>query len=225
MSKDFEMNVLTPEYFPEKLKQIPDAPKKLYVEGVLPSEDTKILAVVGARKHTPYGKEACEKLIAGLAGYDICIVSGLALGIDAVAHKAALDAGLKTIAVPGSGLDRSVLYPITNKRLAEEILHAGGALLSEFEPKTIAAPWTFPQRNRIMAGLADAVLVVEAELQSGTLITSKYATEYNRDVLAVPGSIFSKLPTALTCSSASAPLLCAIRKIYLKHWDSRWNKK
>ena len=142
--------------------------------------------------YTPTAKEACEKLIAGLAGYDIAIVSGLALGIDAISAQSCASAGLKTIAIPGSGLDPSVLYPVTNKNLAEQILEAGGALLSEFEPNFRATPYSFPQRNRIMAGIADATLVVEAELQSGTLITSKYATDYNRDVLAVPGSIFSK---------------------------------
>ncbi|MBU6370501.1 MAG: DNA-processing protein DprA [Patescibacteria group bacterium] len=192
MYRDFETFDLRPNEFPEKLREINDPPKILHVKGTLPHPDTKILCVVGSRKHTAYGKEACEKLIAGLAGYDICIVSGLALGIDAVAHRAALAANLKTIAVPGSGLDEKVLYPVTNKRLAEEILLAGGAIMSEFDADTIAAPWTFPQRNRIMAGLADATLVIEAELKSGTLITSKFATEYNRDVLAVPGSIFSK---------------------------------
>jgi len=192
MLKDFEMIELAPEEFPEKLTEIPDAPKKLYLQGILPSPDAKVLAVVGSRNHTQYGKEACEKLIEGLAGYNICIVSGLALGIDAISHKAALAAGLKTLAVPGSGLDPSVLYPVTNKNLADQILKAGGALISEFEPTFRATPFSFPQRNRIMAGMADAVLVVEAELKSGTLITSKYATEYNRDVLAVPGSIFSK---------------------------------
>jgi DNA processing protein len=131
-------------------------------------------------------------LISGLRGYNICIVSGLALGIDSIAHRAALDAGLKTIAIPGSGLDSSVLYPSSHKQLAEKILQSGGAMLSEFEPKFRATPWSFPQRNRIMAGLSAAVLVIEAEIKSGTLITSKFATEYNRDVFTIPGSIFSK---------------------------------
>ena len=136
-------------------------------------------------------------LVEGLRGYPIVIVSGLALGIDGVAHRAALKAGLKTIAVPGSGLDRSVLYPATHHNLAEDILGIGpdgktrGALLTEFAPMQKAEPWSFPQRNRIMAGLCDATLVIEADLKSGTLITSKLALDYNRDVLAVPGSVFS----------------------------------
>jgi len=192
MTKNLELKVLSGDEIPEMLREIPDAPEKLYVEGVLPRPETKILCVVGSRKFTPYGKDVCEKLISGLRGYDITIVSGLALGIDAIAHKAALDAGLKTIAVPGSGLDPSVLYPSTNRQLAEKILESGGALISEFEPKFHATPYSFPQRNRIMAGISHAVLVIEAETKSGTLITSKFAAEYNRDVLTVPGSIFSK---------------------------------
>jgi len=192
MLKDFEIKTLDKKYFPEMLQEIPDAPEKIYYQGQLPSPDTKILCVVGSRKYTQYGKDVCEKLISGLRGYNICIVSGLALGIDGIAHKSALDAGLKTIAVPGSGLHESVLYPSSHRQLAEKILEKGGALISEFEPKFRATPYSFPQRNRIMAGLSHAVLVIEAEIKSGTLITSKFATEYNRDVLTVPGSIFSK---------------------------------
>jgi len=203
MLKDFEIQILQNEEttknglpsrgeFPEMLREIPDCPEKLYIKGKLPSSETKILCVVGSRKYTQYGKDVCEKLISGLRGYDIVIVSGLALGIDGIAHKSALDAGLKTIAVPGSGLDESVLYPSSHRQLAEKILENGGALISEFEPKFHATPYSFPQRNRIMAGISHAVLVIEAEIKSGTLITSKFATEYNRDVLTVPGSIFSK---------------------------------
>jgi DNA processing protein len=192
MIRNSPLKVLIAEEIPSLLREIPDAPKKLYLEGVLPGPETKLLCVVGSRKFTPYGKDVCERLIAGLRGHDIAIVSGLALGIDAIAHKAALDAGLKTIAIPGSGLDRDVLYPSTNRNLAEKILESGGALLSEFDPAFRATPWSFPQRNRIMAGISHAVLIIEAETKSGTLITSRLATEYNRDVLAVPGSIFSK---------------------------------
>jgi len=180
------------EDFPKRLLQITDPPEQLYVRGELPPEDSKCLCVVGARKYSEYGKQAIEKLIAGLRGYSIVIVSGLALGIDSIAHRAALDAGLITIAVPGSGLDPKVLYPASHKQLAEKIVSAGGCLLSEFEPMFRPTAYSFPQRNRIMAGLSDAVLIVEAELRSGTLITSKFATEYNRDVLTIPGSIFSR---------------------------------
>src|SRR3989344_646430 len=141
------MKMLATSEFPRRLREITDPPKKLYLEGALPPEDYKWLAVVGSRRFSSYGKEATEMLITGLAGYPIVIVSGLALGIDAIAHKAALQKKLKTVAIPGSGLDRKVLYPSTNKRLAEDILASGGALLSEFEPAFQATAWSFPQRN------------------------------------------------------------------------------
>lgn len=183
---------LKPEEFPRSLLEIPDAPKELWLRGELPRPDHKILCVVGSRHFSSYGREACEKLIAGLSGFPITIVSGLALGIDGLAHEAALDAGLQTIAVPGSGLDESVLYPRSHKKLADQILAAGGGLLSEFTPDHVARPENFPQRNRIMAALSHAVLIIEARLVSGTLITSRLATDYNKDVFTVPGSMFSK---------------------------------
>jgi len=185
--------VFLKQNFPKRLLEIPHVPEKLYIEGEFPQEeDVKFLAVVGSRKHTNYGKDACEKLIAGLKGYPIVIVSGLALGIDAIAHKAALENGLRTIAIPGSGLDRSIIHPQTNAELADRIVRNDGCLISEYEPTFRATQWSFPQRNRIMAGMCSAVLVIEAEEKSGTLITARMATDYNRDVLALPGSIFSK---------------------------------
>ncbi len=187
------IRVLKPDAFPRLLQEINDPPEKLFVQGTLPDDDTnKFLCVVGNRAYTPYGKEACEKLIAGLRGYPIVIVSGLALGIDGIAHRSALAAGLITIAVPGSGLHPSVLYPATHRGLAEKILESGGALISEFEDTFRATKWGFPQRNRLMAGLSHAVLVIEAQEKSGTLITARLAVEYNRDVGVVPGSIFAK---------------------------------
>ncbi len=176
---------------PALLREIPDAPKRMTIRGTYPPETCKFLAVVGSRTYSPYGRQACEMLVKGLAGYPVVIVSGLALGIDGIAHQAALDAGLRTVAVPGSGLDERVLYPAAHRRLARDILAAGGALVSEFDPSWKPRPESFPQRNRIMAGMSHAVLVIEAEIKSGTLITSKLATEYNRDVLAVPGPIHS----------------------------------
>ena len=183
---------LNKEEFPKRLLEIPQPPKQLFVEGILPDENENyFLTVVGSRKCSSYGKEACEKIISELAGHNIVIVSGLAYGIDAIAHKTAMRVGLKTIAVPGSGLSRKVLYPVINRKLAEEILNKGGALFSEFDPEQVATPYTFPQRNRIMAGMSHAILVIEAAEKSGTLITARLAVEYNRDLLIVPGSIFS----------------------------------
>ncbi len=188
-----ETKILYKNELPFLLQQINDPPEKLYIQGELPLPTSKILCVVGSRKYSSYGKEVTEKLIAGLKGYNICIVSGMALGIDGFAHRAALEAGLHTIAFPGSGLDPSVIYPAGHALLAREILRAGGALISECEMTQISAPWTFPKRNRLLAGISHATLVIEAGLQSGTLITSKYATDYNRDVGAVPGNIYSPL--------------------------------
>ena len=187
-----EIAKLGPSQFPALLREIPDPPETLYLRGTLPPPETKLLAVVGSRRMSRYGKDACEHLISGLAGYPIAIVSGLALGIDGVAHEAALDAGIVTIAIPGSGLSEEVLYPRTHVRLAHRILENGGALLSEFEPDWKPRPESFPQRNRIMAGISHAVLIIEAGLQSGTLITARLATEYNRELLIVPHSIFAE---------------------------------
>lgn len=187
-----EIKKIAPANFPPLLKEINDPPEFLYLEGNLPSSDEqKFLVVVGSRKFSKYGKEACEELIAGLKGYPIVIVSGLAIGIDTIAHESALKNSLLTLAVPGSGLSRKVLHPFSNHRLADEIVSAGGGLLSELEPNCPAGLHTFPRRNRIMAGLSHATLIIEANNKSGTLITARLAMEYNRDVLVVPGSIFS----------------------------------
>ncbi len=182
---------LKPEQFPKALLEIPQPPKTLYVRGKLPSSDMIHLAIVGSRKYTSYGKDICEKLIKGLKGYPIVIVSGLAIGIDTIAHKAALENDLTTISFPGSGLDNNILYPRANIKLAQEIINKGGCLISEFEPNAISQLYFFPQRNRLMAGISKAVLIIEAEERSGTLITARMALDYNRDVLAVPGSAFS----------------------------------
>jgi DNA processing protein len=186
-----ELKLIYPDDFPPLLAQIPDAPKQLYIRGELPSSDWQWLAVVGSRACTNYGEQVVRYLIDGLRGYPVVIVSGMAYGIDALAHKAALDAGLPTVAVPGSGLDWKVIYPRANVNLAHEILEKGGALLSEFDPEIKAADWTFPKRNRIMAGLCRATLVIEAKEKSGSLITAKLCADYNRDLLVVPGNIFS----------------------------------
>jgi DNA processing protein len=159
--------------------------------GELPPEDLIYLCVVGSRKFTSYGREACEKIITGLRGYPIVIVSGFAMGIDTIAHKKAMQVGLKILVFPGSGLSREAMYPKTNVRLMNEIIESGGCLISEFEPDFKATQWSFPMRNRLMAGISKAVLIIEAEERSGTLITARLTTEYNRDLLVVPGSIFS----------------------------------
>jgi DNA processing protein len=179
--------------FPKQLLEIPVPPKKLFIRGVLPDKNTVLITIVGTRKPTKYGIEACEKFIAGLSGLPVAIVSGLALGIDSVAHKAAMKAKIPTIAVPGSGISDAVIYPRSHIALAKEIITQGGCLISEFEPDFEATTWSFPQRNRIMAGLSKAVFVIEAERKSGTLVTAKYATDTNRDIYALPGNVTSPM--------------------------------
>ena len=182
-----------------RLLELHDVPEKLYIAGELPDikldeygrATPRILTVVGSRKYTTYGKLAIERLIQSLTGEDVVILSGLALGIDGLSHDAALESKLATIAIPGSGLDPRVLYPSSHLHLAEDIVTSGGALISELAPETQAAQWTFPARNRIMAALSDALLVIEATDKSGTLITARLALELGRDIGAIPGDIFS----------------------------------
>lgn len=186
-----EIRKLSKKDFPKSLLEIPQPPENLYITGELPPEDYIYLCIVGSRKFTSYGKEACEKIIAGLKGYPIAIVSGFAMGIDTIAHKKAMSVGLKTIVFPGSGLSPLAIFPKTNVNMMKEVVNSGGCLISEFEPEFKATHWSFPLRNRLMAGISKAVLIIEAEEKSGTMITARLATEYNKDVLAVPGSIFS----------------------------------
>lgn len=188
-ARDAPIRELVPKEYPPLLREINDPPKKLYVRGALPTPETALLSVVGSRRASSYGSDVLRELISGLAKYPIAIISGLALGIDALAHRTALETGLHTVAVPGSGLGWNVLYPRMHVRLAQEILESGGALISEFPEDFTATPWSFPKRNRIMAGLSHATLIIEAGKKSGTLITARLAMEYNRDVLVVPAPI------------------------------------
>ncbi len=184
-----EIRELAREEWPEQLLEIPQIPERLWTRGTLPPPGTKLLTVVGSRAMTRYAEEACQKLISGLAGYPISIVSGLALGIDTCAHKAALAAGLHTLVVPGSGLGDEVLYPRSNRTFAKEILAKGGGFISEYPPDEPSRVYYFPERNRIMVGLSDAVLLIEAGQKSGTLITARLASEYNRELLCIPHRI------------------------------------
>ncbi len=179
--------------YPRRLKEIHSPPKLLYIKGVLPVYTNLALAVVGTRKTSPYGRAITPTLVGALARAGVLIVSGLALGIDALAHQAALDAGGQTIAVLGCGLD--AVYPVANWQLANEIVSRGGALISEYPPGTPPLKQHFPARNRIISGLSRGVLVIEGSEDSGSLITAKFAVDQNRDVLAVPGNIMSKTST------------------------------
>jgi DNA processing protein len=187
-----EARALAKDEFPALLAETPEPPQTLYIRGVLPSADYKLLTVVGSRRMSPYGRDVTEFLIRGLAGYPVSIVSGLALGIDAAAHRAALDAGLHTIALPGSGVNPEVVYPASNRKLADEIVEKGGAVMSEYAPNEKTRLHYFPERNRIMAGMSHATLIIEAGMKSGTLITARLASDYGRELLIVPHSIFDE---------------------------------
>lgn len=189
---DYPIRTLRKDEYPHALTEIPQPPQKLFFRGASLPQNSKYLAVVGSRNYSNYGRQVVEYLIEGLRGYPVVIVSGLALGIDTLAHEAAVRAQLYTLAVPGSGLSDAILYPRRNRPLAFKILEAGGGMLSEFDSDFEATPWSFPQRNRIMAGISHATLVIEASEKSGTLITARLTVDYNRELLVVPGNIFSE---------------------------------
>lgn len=179
---------LEDEGYPSSLRTVADPPPVLYVQGELVPEDELSVALVGTRRPTVYGRQAAELFARGLAENGVTVVSGLARGVDTFAHRAALEGGGRTLAVLGSGLD--IIYPGENRKLASEIAERG-AVISEFPLGTKPDGANFPRRNRIISGLSVATLVVEAGETSGALITAEFALEQGRDVLAVPGNIFS----------------------------------
>ena len=176
--------------YPERLREIYDPPAVLWVRGEVRLLSRPSIAVVGTRHPTPYGSGMAELLARDLAARRLLIVSGMARGIDSAAHKGALAARMPTVAVWGTGID--VVYPKENRKLAEDILAGGGAIVSEMPMGTFPAPQNFPRRNRILSGLSVAVLVVEASENSGTRVTARCAAEQNRDLFAVPGNVTSK---------------------------------
>ncbi|KKR34012.1 MAG: protecting protein DprA protein [Candidatus Gottesmanbacteria bacterium GW2011_GWC2_39_8] len=197
--------ILTDEKYPKLLRQIKDAPFVLYIKGKKTGEwdISKTIGVVGTRKVTGYGKEVTQRLTRELVNYGFTIVSGMALGVDAVAHETALTSGSKTIAVLGSGVD--LVYPPSNKYIYDHIVDGGGAVVSEFPLGMFTDKGLFPSRNRIISGLSLGVLVTEGAEDSGSLITASYAAEQGREVFAVPGPItsyLSKGPTKLIRAGA-----------------------
>lgn len=181
------LTIFSSEY-PSVLKDLPDRPLILYAKGDLSLLKEKCLAVVGTRTPTNYGKIITEKFVDKLARSGLVIVSGLCYGIDAIAHRKTLDVGGKTIAIVGSGFNN--IYPATNTALANEIAEKG-LLLSEYPPSFVAKRYTFPRRNRIVAGISSGVLIPEAGMKSGTIHTKEFALEYGKDIFAIPGSINS----------------------------------
>jgi DNA processing protein len=186
------IQILTPDdlSYPRLLKEIPSAPFVLYKKGDLDLNAAPLLSVVGSRKFTAYGNQVTASLVKDLVQAGLTIVSGLALGIDSMAHRSALENGGKTIAVLGNSLDEKNIYPRANVNLAQEISE-NGLLLSDYPIETPAGEFTFPARNRLIAGLSLGTLIIEAGEKSGSLITANLALEFNREVFSVPGSIFS----------------------------------
>jgi DNA processing protein len=178
-------------HYPKRLLEIYDPPLVLYIKGSLEAIVQQGLAVVGTRHPTPYGTGVAERLSADLAARGLVILSGMARGIDTAAHKGALSARGRTVAIWGTGID--VPYPKENAKLSERILESGGAILSEFPLGTFPAPQNFPIRNRIISGMSVGVLVIEAGEYSGTRVTARCALEQGRDVYAVPGNVTNKL--------------------------------
>lgn len=191
-AKDKQCQILTfdqPAY-PDQLKKIDDPPPVIYMKGTLDSQDHSALAVVGSRRPTDYGKKVTRVLVKALVRHQLTIVSGLAYGIDYLAHQATLENNGRTIAVLAHGLDQ--IYPRAHTKMFDQIIRQG-AVISEFPFGYPALAHNFPRRNRIISGLAQSVLVIEAKMRSGALITARWAAEQGRDVFAVPGSVFSVL--------------------------------
>lgn len=191
------------------ISTIANCPKRLYFIGKLPERRLPTVAIVGSRKPTAYGREVTYRLAFDLAKRGLIIVSGLALGVDSIAHRATLDAGGTTIAVLGNGLD--TIYPASHRDLAKNIVEADGVIISEYEPNVSARNFQFLERNRIVSGLSDAIIVTEAGIRSGTLSTVTHALEQGREVFVVPGNITS--PLSAGCNSlikqGAHPITCA----------------
>lgn len=216
---------LTDAAYPKRLLNCCDSPTLLFFKGEADLNASKTVAIIGTRKNTEYGKQVTEKLVRELAPHGITIISGLAFGIDAIAHKAAVKNNLPTIGVLAHGLDQ--LYPAENAGLAKDMLKQGG-LLTEFRSKTKPDKHNFPSRNRIVAGMSDATIVIETDIKGGSMITAELANGYNKDVFAVPGKITD------TKSSGSNFLIRNNRAILLSDvselletmgWQEKKNKK
>lgn len=219
-----EKNKISPLFYldkeyPIRLKQCHDSPLMLYYKGTADLNVPKVVAMVGTRKATEYGRDMCRKIVEGLVEHNVLVVSGLAYGIDTWSHKMSMDNKLETVGVLGHGLDR--IYPFANRSLAEKMIENGG-LLCEYMSNTLPDRENFPMRNRIIAGMSDAVVVVEAGSSGGALITAEIANSYSRDVFAIPGRIGD--PHSEGCNKLikinKAALIQSAKDIsYLLNWD------
>ncbi len=209
---EIKMSTMADDNYPISLRQIFNPPSVVYYKGKLTNQrDEYSLACVGTRKFSPYGKQIVEDIVKRVCQAGITLVSGLALGIDSLAHRVCVETNSRTIAVLGSGIDEASIYPASNIHLARDIQSQEGLLMSEYPPGTTALQAYFPQRNRIIAGLSKATLVVEAPGKSGALITARFALENNRDVLAVPGNIYTKNAAGVNqlIAMGAYPIVCA----------------
>ncbi|MBT4856975.1 DNA-protecting protein DprA [Candidatus Uhrbacteria bacterium] len=207
--KKFKTVNLNDNTYPALLKEIFDPPPTLMTKGVMPDIKRPHLAVVGSRKASPYGKEATRSLVGALARAGVVIVSGLAYGIDQAAHKATMDAGGTTVAVLGFGIDFKCTY--REQKLRDNIIKSNGAIISEFQPKEPGHKSNFPKRNRVISGICQGTLIIEAAERSGSLITARMAMQQNRDVFAVPGPITSQTSkgTNNLLKDGAFPVTCA----------------
>jgi DNA processing protein len=214
-----EVIFYTDSRYPKRLKNCGDSPVLLYARGKMELNPPHIISIVGTRNATDYGRQLCKQLIEELQQYNVLIVSGLALGIDVAAHKECLRLNMPTVGVLGHGLDR--LYPSQNRATAEKMLENGG-LLSEYPSGTIPDRENFPQRNRIVAGIADATVVIEAGIKGGALITAEIANSYNRDVFAFPGRLgddYSEGCNFLIRNNKAGLLTCVADLAFSLGWD------
>ena len=226
--KLLEVNNIKPvfyldEAYPKRLKNFPDTPILLYYKGTVDLNAKKIVAVVGTRQPSPYGMSLCEKLIEALKDYEVIVVSGLAYGIDVTAHRKCLDVKIPTIGVLGHGLNH--IYPSAHRQIAAHMQENGG-LISEYRFNTKPEKEFFPMRNRIVAGLCDALIVVETGKKGGSVITAKMANDYNRDVFAIPGRVGDKHSSGCNhlIKSHQAALLESIADLaYVMQWNESKN--
>jgi DNA processing protein len=225
-----EKNGVTPIFYtdkayPKRLKNCIDGPVLLYSKGNFDLNPPHVVSIVGTRRATEYGRQLCRQLVEELQQYNVLIVSGLALGIDTCAHKESMKQGLPTVGVLGHGFDR--MYPAQNRSTAEKMQENGG-VLTEYPSGTIPDRENFPQRNRIVAGMADATIVIEAGIKGGALITAEIANSYNRDVFAFPGRIddeYSEGCNFLIRNNKAALLTCAADLAYSLGWEKMDDKK
>jgi DNA processing protein len=228
--KFIKKNDITPLFYldsnyPKRLTYCEDSPVMLYYKGAANLNSEKIISIVGTREATEYGKKVCEKLIADLAPYKVIVVSGLAYGIDICAHKAALDNNLPTVCTLAHGLDR--IYPTIHKSTAQKMLTQGG-WLTDFTSNTAPDRENFPRRNRIVAGISDATIVIESKKSGGSLITADIANSYNRDVFAFPGrvdDVCSEGCNNIIKQNKAALIQSAADLIYILGWEQTKNIK